>query len=412
MFKKIIVTILFFCLIFPFQALAADTQMIIYRSTGNIYSSGTNYYGITSGPGGTSSESLRKSKVAAAGVLDYMLIELTVAPGSGKSRTFTIRKNGADTGLSCAVSNTATTCNDTSSTVTFAAGDDINIKQVVSGASVSHTNMTMSVRWDPTTADEFIYMGGGGYNTGSATGYHSVHNYFRETTEKFVRAPVPFAGQADKFYVKMSTTPGSGKSYAFTLRQNGSDTSLTCTISDSSTTCSDTSNTVSLSAHDTLTVSVVPTNTPSNAYVGFGMIIDPTTAGDFYVIAADDGSPSNNTYNGLHASGLLWTGTEADIPIGIGGFYMTGVSVYTGNTPAGGSSITITVRHNKADTDISCTISNPDTACNDTGSATLSDSDGITLHSTDDSGTAIYPIVSTHMTDIDPSADRRIIITQ
>ena len=57
---------------------------------------------------------------------------LTAAPGAGNKYTFSVRVNSADpgSGLSVVVADAATTGNDTTNTVTVAAGDDVNLKSV------------------------------------------------------------------------------------------------------------------------------------------------------------------------------------------------------------------------------------------------------------------------------------------
>lgn len=67
-----------------------------------------------------------------------------------------------------------------------------------------------------------------------------------------------------KFYVAIQTAPtGATKSWTFTVRKNAADTALTCTITDTAVTASDTSNSVSFTAGDYLTIKMVPANTPS-----------------------------------------------------------------------------------------------------------------------------------------------------
>jgi hypothetical protein len=57
------------------------------------------------------------------------------APGAGNSLTFTIRKNGASTSVSCTVSGTATSCADSNNAIGFSTGDLISV-QIVQTAGV------------------------------------------------------------------------------------------------------------------------------------------------------------------------------------------------------------------------------------------------------------------------------------
>jgi hypothetical protein len=63
----------------------------------------------------------------------------------------------------------------------------------------------------------------------------------------------------------LDTAPDNGalvQTYAFTLRKNGADTALTCTISEAETACKDTSNTVTGTPGDRLSIKSVPGLTP------------------------------------------------------------------------------------------------------------------------------------------------------
>ena len=50
-------------------------------------------------------------------------MDLVTAPGVGASATVTLRKNGVNTALTCTISGTATSCSDTTNSVTYADGD-------------------------------------------------------------------------------------------------------------------------------------------------------------------------------------------------------------------------------------------------------------------------------------------------
>jgi len=61
---------------------------------------------------------------------------------------------------------------------------------------------------------------------------------------------------------KVDTAPGVSKSWAITLRDDGADTSLTCTISGTATTCADTTHFPAIGAGSLLNWKIVPTSTP------------------------------------------------------------------------------------------------------------------------------------------------------
>lgn len=68
----------------------------------------------------------------------------TTAPGGADSLAITVRKNGADTSITCTLTGVATTCNDTSNTATLSAGDRVSFKAVASAGSLA-AGVTCSV---------------------------------------------------------------------------------------------------------------------------------------------------------------------------------------------------------------------------------------------------------------------------
>ena len=80
------------------------------------------------------------------------------------------------------------------------------------------------------------------------------------STEANVDSPAPVAATVSNFYVDVSAAPGGGNSLALTIRKNGADTSVTCTISGASaTSCNDTAHSFAVAANDQLTVKLVTT---------------------------------------------------------------------------------------------------------------------------------------------------------
>ena len=61
---------------------------------------GTEYYNLSAFSGGTASEPTNASPWGAAGVLRHFIIQVSDAPGTGKSWTFTVMKNGVATSMS------------------------------------------------------------------------------------------------------------------------------------------------------------------------------------------------------------------------------------------------------------------------------------------------------------------------
>jgi hypothetical protein len=70
------------------------------------------------------------------------------------------------------------------------------------------------------------------------------------------------AGEMSNLYVRLNNSPGGSNSYTFTIRKNGIDSSLTCTIMGSATSCSDIdpAHSVTFDAGDLISVKAVPSS--------------------------------------------------------------------------------------------------------------------------------------------------------
>jgi len=99
----------------------------------------------------------------------------------------------------------------------------------------------------------------------SATRYMGVSGESNSgfTSEAKLQDVVSIAGTFKNLYCSVKTAPGVGKSWAFTLRKNGAASSVTCMISGTSTTCTDSSNTSTAVAGDLFAVQIVPTSNPA-----------------------------------------------------------------------------------------------------------------------------------------------------
>jgi hypothetical protein len=82
------------------------------------------------------------------------------------------------------------------------------------------------------------------------------------TTESAVQEQVLFGGTVNAIRIRLNAAAGAaGTGYTFTLRKNGVDTAVTCSITGTATTCTDTAHSASFSAGDLFSISAVPTVT-------------------------------------------------------------------------------------------------------------------------------------------------------
>ena len=83
----------------------------------------------------------------------------------------------------------------------------------------------------------------------------------QSNTERLVQNIMPTAGTVKNLSVFVETAPGAGNSWVFTLRRGTpggatSNTAVTCTISGTSQTCSDTTDTATYAAGDLVSVAI------------------------------------------------------------------------------------------------------------------------------------------------------------
>lgn len=89
-----------------------------------------------------------------------------------------------------------------------------------------------------------------------ATAYYPCSGFLTAVPSSEYGDLMPFSGTLKNMYAQASAVPGAGTPTAFTLRVNGSNTSVTCSAG-SSATCSDTTHSASFSAGNTCDVGVV-----------------------------------------------------------------------------------------------------------------------------------------------------------
>ena len=222
--------------------------------------------------------------IPTGGVLRNLYIELGTDPGDATTRVFTVTGDGGS--FACTVTGSAggtnKTCNNTSDTITIAAGETYVISSTVTGTPAASTVMYGLV-FDPTTEGDWIIV-------------HSSHDTMNATTTEYrditgaggvwISTEVDrrqLAGTAftiKNFYVEAEGLAGAGNSYVFTPRKEEADMSVTftCTTDNTNVQCNDTES-ISITADDLLSFEVVPVSTPTaqDSIYSFTGFITPTS---------------------------------------------------------------------------------------------------------------------------------------
>src|SRR3990167_5550882 len=226
------------------------------------------------------------------GVLKRFYVELTAAPGAGTSRIFTVRNNEASTSLVVTLSDSEVADNDTANTVTIAAGDKVTIQETETGAPATSIAKFGST-FVPTTAGEFIASATTDDATSSTAVEYQCLNVGDSTlttaeTEQHNLASV--ACTAKKIYVNLTTGPGVGSTWTFTLRRNAAtSTALVASIANPATSGNYATD-VAISAADLLDTAIDATagTGTSKSQIAYLFYIAPT-GGTTYGLDCSDG---------------------------------------------------------------------------------------------------------------------------
>lgn len=269
-----------------FESTTANQYPVMGGATG--FGAGTFYFPISGGSSERNATLATEAfPVSPAGTFRDFYVSLPVAPGVGKTRTLELWKNGASTGVTVTISDTATTGSDTTNTISVSAGDVFAVKHTDSGTPASSA-VLYGVEFDPTTAGEFPLFSGDDDNINSlATTYLGIGN----STGGWVDSGSKYGcGQpmtVKKMYAELTVAPGSGKSVALSLNVNGSNSTLTTTIADAATTGNDTTHEVSVTDLQFLRLEEAPSGNPTTTKAHVGMTgvmaaaaVDPSVTDD------------------------------------------------------------------------------------------------------------------------------------
>lgn len=198
-----------------------------------------------------------------SGTMTQFSVHLNAAPGTGNTRTYTIRRNGVDTDLTVTLSDSETDKTIPGQNVTWAAGDLLSIAVSATGTPPT-TSCGYGVDWLPgingnvpiysrfgslsASAERFAPLGG--YSTSGATTAQDAGNL------------LPIDLSVYNFFVGLSVAPGSGKSRNFKITENAVDTAVSITIANSETTGTDITNVLTSSQFDRLAVHSTPISSP------------------------------------------------------------------------------------------------------------------------------------------------------
>ena len=254
-----------------FEGSVANESILLAR----VYYYGTNVYYHSLGDNVRSTtEAYVRNVIPTPGAIKKLYV-LSPAPGAGKSRTFTLRKNGSSQTLTCTVADAATTANDTANSVSVAAGDVVSLTTTPTGTPAD-VYLTWGLVFLADINGESVVLGANAdLLDAAATEYVTLPGGNPWNATEANRLVLSKACTLKKFYGALDDTPGgAGKSYAFTVRQNAASPAngLTFSIATDATTGNDTAHEIAVADGDTLAIQSVPTGTPTARYLGWGLV--------------------------------------------------------------------------------------------------------------------------------------------
>ena len=362
----------------------ASTQILMGGNVGNSSTSASVYMTLMGGPLGswTATEVNAQFVISTAGTFRNLYIEVSAAPGGSTSYVFTVRLNGVGTALTCTVSGSNTSCNDTSNNFAVVAGDEVTLESSPAGGTPTATAPQWSVRFDSTTSSYSLL--GSSTNTGNHTNGQFMPVVSMEPgdlTETDVDIIVPTAGTLRNLYVELTAAPGGSDSRGYTLRVNEASTGLTASASGASTTGNNTSNTVAVVAGDRINYIAVVVGAPTAARARIGMTFDADTAGEFiFGLATDNALTGTGTTEYLEMvagdDNILTTAASQLAQS------MTVKAIYirTSVVAGAGNTVDYTLENNGSTTALTCQMAGGSAVtCNGATDITIANADNLTV---------------------------------
>jgi hypothetical protein len=359
------------------------SQVLVAGMTANMVNNANRFAGFVSGVW-TTTDTLARMVMPAAGTLSLLRVELAAAPGtaaSGKSLAFTVMKNNVAQTLAVTITDTATSAEDTSHSVSYNAGDTLSLRCVpTSTPTVSLARF--AAQYDTSGGSAAICTTGSEVaTTTGATAYNVIGGNGASAwnaTETNMQTVWATGGTITALYIAQSAASGTGASYTYTVMLNGvAQASSAVLVSGNVATAGNvTGLSIALAPGDTLTIRAVPSGTPSALTVSWGIAYTTTNPGEWNV-----GMSTTAMSTGAGPTYVVPNGQSADVGDGtqsnrvaLGGA-ATGSIAYAvqsiygkmATTPGSGKTRTLSLYVANSLAALAFTVANPNTTGNVTG---------------------------------------------
>lgn len=191
----------------------------------------------------------------------------------------------------------------------------------------------------------------------------------------------PTAGVVSKFTVILDTAPGVGCSRTFTLYLNGSSTSVSVTISGTDKVGVDLSNTLSVSAGDSIQIYASYSGAVAATYIKHSAIFTPDTDYEYIFGGFTSANAALNRYlyfGGVNNAGSA-TESDTNIVMPCAGTIKK-LFIRTSTAPGGTDTLSVTARKNGVSQTLVATITGTETYAQDTSNSfTVAAGDNLTF---------------------------------
>lgn len=307
--------------------------------------------------------------IASDGDIDNARVEVSTAPGTGETCTFTLQVNDIDTALVATVSGTGTTAVDTSNSVAVSAGDTVRWKVVTSSGSAAVGVVRATAQYSGDTTNESLLLGTGSANPSGTKEWQVGGASGGSATVADVQQLCPTAGTIKKLYIASTANLAGGSSVTFEVYKNGSGTGVTATIAASSSSASDLSNTVAVAAGDLLSLHMTITGTPDGAGTMrfyWGMVFLADNDDEFPLIAGGSSEAPENAstdYGSMLTTFAENYFTDNTYRLMLAQtFWLTKIQVKYSTAPGAGKTRTLKLQQDQSASLLSVTVSDTDTA--------------------------------------------------
>jgi hypothetical protein len=251
----------------------------------------------------------------AEGEFSNFYIQLSAAPGSGKSYTFTLRINGVDTACAITISNFATTGSYTGAAVSVNEGDDVTLRSTPSGTPTA-VSVSGSIQFDGVNPGEWCSGNVAHVATAPISSRQSQFP-FEWNNDWNVAAELNvfgIYGWVKKIQINLAAATGGGGTRTFTVYKNGVAQDGTGGTPNTSITFSGSTVEASVSfdlwgePEDNFYLFHTSTGSPTNSTVTFGVKYLSLNPGESPLggSLASNFTLGSTQYNKGFGSGLAW----------------------------------------------------------------------------------------------------------